>query len=365
MGLRMRKSFSVGKGVRVNLGKSGASLSFGGRGLRHTISTSGRKTSSIGIPGTGISYVDSSTGKRAYSSPAYKNHQNIQTQRQEQRLNEIENNKLMIREHEALIDYIKDVHKECDEYINWENVNSVKAPFDPEAFGPNQVAAISELENFKPSFFEKIIKSVADKKRQEFQKRIEIAIKKDAEIYESWMKLNNLSKRVLSGDIDAYFEVINEMNPLDDLLEFGSDFEFGADTANTLEIEFRVKSSTVVPTFSINLTKTGKISKKNLTKTAYYDLIQDYVCSCSIRIARDMFALLPVDIVIVHAVETILNTSTGHSEDITVLSVLFDKDKLQSLNFESIDPSDSLDNFRYNMKFLKTSGFKSVSRIDE
>ena len=40
MGLRMRKSFSVGKGVRVNLGKSGASLSFGGRGLRHTISTS-------------------------------------------------------------------------------------------------------------------------------------------------------------------------------------------------------------------------------------------------------------------------------------------------------------------------------------
>ena len=368
MGLRVRKSFSVCKGVRVNLGKSGASVSFGGNGLRQTIHSSGRKTNSIGIPGTGISYVTSSSGnygKRSYSSPAYTNRQNIQMQRQQQRHNEMENNKLIVQEHEALIDSIKSVHKECDEYINWKEIYSLKEPFDPQNFGPNQAAATSKLENFKPSFFEKIFKSLSEKKLQELRNNIDIAKIEDVKIYENWKRLNNLSKRILSGDIDAYFEVIDEMNPLDDLLEFGSDFEFGADTPNTLEVEFRVKSETAVPTFSINLTNTGKISKKDLTKTAYYDLIQDYVCSCTIRIARDMFSLLPIDTVIVHAVDSMLNTATGYSEDMTILSALFDKEKLQSLNFECIDPSDSMDNFNYNMKFMKTSGFRAVPRINE
>lgn len=146
MGLRVRKSFSVCKGVRVNLGKSGASLSFGGNGLRHTIHSSGRKTSSIGIPGTGISYVTSSSGnygKRSYSSPAYTNRQNIQMQRQQQRHNEMENNRLIVQEHEALIYSIKSVHKECDD--------------------------------FKPSFFEKILKSLSKKKLHELRNNINIA----------------------------------------------------------------------------------------------------------------------------------------------------------------------------------------------
>ncbi len=80
-------------------------------------------------------------------------------------------------------------------------------------------------------------------------------------------------------------------------------------------------------------------------------------------IARDMFAILPVQNVIVHAVDNVLNTSTGHNEDITILSVNYDRIKLNKLNFATIDPSNSMQNFIHNMKFLKTSGFKSVSRV--
>jgi cytoskeletal protein RodZ len=59
MGLRFRRSVSLGKGVRLNFGKKGTSVSFGGRGAHVTYSTTGRKTTSVGIPGTGISYVKS------------------------------------------------------------------------------------------------------------------------------------------------------------------------------------------------------------------------------------------------------------------------------------------------------------------
>lgn len=64
MALRMRKSMTIAKGVRINFSKKGASLSFGTKGLRHSIHTSGRRTTSIGIPGSGLSYVKTSSGKK-------------------------------------------------------------------------------------------------------------------------------------------------------------------------------------------------------------------------------------------------------------------------------------------------------------
>ena len=55
MGLRFRKSVKIGKGVKVNFSKSGASLSLGGRG--HSINIGGRGArTTFGIPGTGLSY---------------------------------------------------------------------------------------------------------------------------------------------------------------------------------------------------------------------------------------------------------------------------------------------------------------------
>ena len=55
MGFRFRKSIRLAPGVRVNMGKRGASLSVGGRGGRMTIGPRGT-TVSAGIPGTGIGY---------------------------------------------------------------------------------------------------------------------------------------------------------------------------------------------------------------------------------------------------------------------------------------------------------------------
>jgi len=61
----------LGPGVRVNLTKRGASLSVGPRGAHYTVSTTGRRTRSVGIPGTGISYVDSRGGvRRSYRGAA-------------------------------------------------------------------------------------------------------------------------------------------------------------------------------------------------------------------------------------------------------------------------------------------------------
>ncbi len=55
MGFRYRRSIRLGKGLRLNLSKSGTSLSVGGRGATMSISKRGTRTT-LGLPGTGLSY---------------------------------------------------------------------------------------------------------------------------------------------------------------------------------------------------------------------------------------------------------------------------------------------------------------------
>ena len=52
------------------------------------------------------------------------------------------------------------------------------------------------------------------------------------------------------------------MNPFDDLLEFGSDFEFGANNSKVIEVEFKVKSDSVVPNYTLSLTQTASFHKR-------------------------------------------------------------------------------------------------------
>jgi L,D-peptidoglycan transpeptidase YkuD (ErfK/YbiS/YcfS/YnhG family) len=61
MGLRFRKRIKILPGVWFNLSKSGISTSIGGKGLTVNLKNGKTKTT-VGIPGTGLSYSETSTG---------------------------------------------------------------------------------------------------------------------------------------------------------------------------------------------------------------------------------------------------------------------------------------------------------------
>lgn len=62
MGFRFRKSKKILPGVRLNLSGKSASISIGPKGFKKTFSTTGRTTTTVGIPGSGISYSSRSGG---------------------------------------------------------------------------------------------------------------------------------------------------------------------------------------------------------------------------------------------------------------------------------------------------------------
>lgn len=69
MSLRFRRSMKLIPGVRLTFNKDSLGLSFGVPGARYTMNTKGRRTFSTGLPGTGISHVDTlSSGRKSSRS---------------------------------------------------------------------------------------------------------------------------------------------------------------------------------------------------------------------------------------------------------------------------------------------------------
>ena len=62
MGIRFRRSLTIAPGVRLSVSKTGFGVSAGVPGARYSVHSSGRRTTSVGMPGTGVSYVSTAMG---------------------------------------------------------------------------------------------------------------------------------------------------------------------------------------------------------------------------------------------------------------------------------------------------------------
>jgi tetratricopeptide (TPR) repeat protein len=79
MPIRFRRSIKLGKGLRLNVSKTGLGLSAGVRGARYSVHSSGRTTRSVGIPGSGVGFVSTSMGggKRGSTSGSHTRRQQV------------------------------------------------------------------------------------------------------------------------------------------------------------------------------------------------------------------------------------------------------------------------------------------------
>ena len=248
MGLNFRKSITLLKGVKLNLSKSGPSLSFGRSGLRQSINLKGQARTSVGIPGTGIYYTKSTNVKKL-------------AKQGKEKLEELTSKKKGKGEEQAALPAAAGTAAAAKGAKTTKAAAAKAAP----AVNPN-LAQNQQL--------------VA-----EFEERIEAvkSVHKQSDGYIDWEVIkkgagNNkelipFAESVLAGNIDSYFKVIAEAGPFDDLLEYGSSFEVGTDDPSMLEIEFRVMSDQVIPENKLSLKANGDLVEKPFTKT---DILNSY-----------------------------------------------------------------------------------------
>lgn len=297
-----------------------------------------------------------------------------QRQKQNKKMQELEQAAYEVELYENHIDILKSLHVECGTPIDWTQIAVLKEPEKPQKMNQNETKARLEADRYKPGFIDRIFKREA-KKRSDFNVKIGIAIEKDATEHLSklskweqdvtdWKENVRIAHSLLSGDTKAKIEALDSLAPFSEISNLGSIITFSIEEDGLVQATVNIHGKEIVPNEMKSLLQSGKLSVKQMPKGMFNEIFQDYVCSCVLRVANEFFSVIPDDMVIVTAVDELLNTKTGHLEELPILSAFISRHTLHALNLETIDPSDSMNNFIHNMSFKKTQGFEAVSRVE-
>ena len=175
--------------------------------------------------------------------------------------------------------------------------------------------------------------------------------------------MRNLAMRVLAGDEPAYVEALQGHPAFRELTELGSSIKFEIERSDVIECTLLVNGRDAIPTHSKSLTSTGKLSVKPMPKARFHEIYQDYVCSCVLRVAREVFAVLPIDLVIVTAAVVVKRDAVSVGVETPVLSAAMPRAALDALDFDVLDPSDAIDGFLHRgdvMASRKSGEFVAV-----
>ena len=305
MGLRFRKSVKICDGLRLNFGKTGASVTVGSGPFNKTFNTNGNVTTTVGLPGTGIYWTETercgSRNNSRTSNPQQARAPHPSQQSDYQVAPAVDDYFAQSNASENVdIATISESHVPVDVSSSTNAVSrsndasqaNVAAPTERTGLSAEAIKGIYLYEDTPVDWTELIAGATAD----------DLLMDQTVHAYCAQM-----APRILSGDVDAYLEVIERMRPIDDLALYSGDFEFGTDNPTYIEVEFSASPERVL--------------RDGVSNT----VVEEFISAVAVRVARDLFALLPVTKVLVH-VEISGNT---------VISVVFYRNQLISINFRN------------------------------
>lgn len=293
--------------------------------------------------------------------------------KEQQRLAELELAALQFEEYENYLELITSIHKDCSLPVDWQAILAAKEPPEPTRSSDSEDKARAAAAKFEPGILDRLLKR-EEAQRAKLATEIERARLIDTTNYqravgewrkehEEWEDGRTLAKKVLAHEPASLIEAIKVMEPFSEISDLGSSINFCLEEAGPLEAILTVHSDRVIPKESSSLLKSGRLSKKQMPKGRFNELFQDYVCGCVLRVANELFALLPVDAVLVTAEDNLLDTATGHLAQIPIVSAYIPRETLDGMNLDLVDPSDSMVNFIHRMSFKKTKGFAGVEKL--
>jgi hypothetical protein len=297
---------------------------------------------------------------------AQKQLRELERRRKEQaKLSAIEQARLEVESYENQLEVLSSVHKDQGQIWDWAAVAASLPPPPPQRQSRNELRARQNAlmlsVNERASGAEEI-KQAQALDDQTFQQASELQGRECAE----WEKLKALAVRILAGDPKAFTDALVELSPLGEISDLGSALHFTVHDAHLLECTLKANGVQAIPAEIKTLTASNKLSAKPMPKARFHELYQDYICSCILRVAREVFALLPIDTLLITASADTADPRTGQTVEQAVLSAAMTREATALLDFEHLDPSTALDNYLHRGDFKatrKTGAFAPISPL--
>lgn len=296
--------------------------------------------------------------QRRQQRDAQKRLRELERQAKEQaKLSAVERAKLEVETYEGGLEVLLSVHKEQGEDWDWMKLVTALPPHSPQKYTRHELkakkhAVLQCLKADQESDESIMSASILDE--QEFQEALRAHTKEVTE----WEDMKFFAQRILDGEHKAYTEALSEFSGLVELSDLGSSVYFTVHNTKLIECSLKVNGQQVVPTEIKSLTAAGKLSIKAMPSLRFHAIYQDYVCGCVLRVAREVFAVLPVEMVLITALADMIDSSADQIIAQPVLSVAMPRTAIGELDFEHLDPSDSMENFlhRGDAKASRKSG---------
>jgi hypothetical protein len=273
------------------------------------------------------------------------------------KLSAIEQARLEVETYENRLDVLQSVHKEQGAPWDWGALAAALPPPAPQRSSYYELQAKQRALVLPPEKQPSAQVSIEQAKSED-ERLFEEATKAHAEATVDWEKMKNFASRVLAGEHKAFIEALVEFSPLAEISDVGSLMHFTVESARIIRCELKVKGGQAIPSEVKTLTATEKVSIKTMPKARFHEIYQDYVSGCMLRVAREVFAMLPVDAILITATTDTLDTRTGQMSEQPVLSAVMPRAVIASLDFDKLDPSDGIENFlhRGNFKASRKAG---------
>jgi hypothetical protein len=278
------------------------------------------------------------------------------------KLSAIEQARLEVESYENRLDMLLSVHKTQGEVWDWLSVAAALSPPSPQRSRFHEMKARQLVSVWPPDR-----QSEANARIEQGKSMDEEAFKNAGSAYDKhyaeWVKLKSLARRILSGEHKSFIEALVELSPLGEISDLGSQMHFTVESTELMICKLKVNGLQAIPSEVKSLTASEKLSVKPMSKTRFHEVYQDYICGCVLRVAREVFAILPVNILLITALADMPDKITSGTREQPVLSAAVTRTSLRELFLDEVNPSDAITKFTFRSNFKasrKSGAFQSI-----
>jgi hypothetical protein len=261
---------------------------------------------------------------------------------------------LEVQEFESRLEVLLSMHKQEATEVDWRALAVRLAAVEPPRFRANEMTA------FTSGASEAAILNGRGQDSAAYENALAAVQAENAESE----RIRSLAQRILAHDLSGYTQALSEVGSFSEISDLGSSLHFTVHENGVVECVADVVGAGAIPSEVKALTSSGRLSKKAMPRGRFHEIYQDYVCGCLLRITREVFGILPVRKVIVTAATEVFDSTTGVTRKHPVVSVAFDRVRFSSLQFETLDPSDAVQEFHYRGEFKKTKKAETFLPIE-
>lgn len=256
------------------------------------------------------------------------------------------------RDHDELVQALVTLHRSCGHRVDWASLAALDAPPLPAHANTHEKRAQKAYDNFRPSLISRLMGQVKHQRRA-LKHRIAEAWVLDDRIHaevsarherdlQQHEETTGLARRVLAREPSAFTQAIAAFEPLAPIGPFGERAVLTALGPAAYSVRMLVKPVEILPRDRVRQLASGRIAVAPYPRPEYCRLLRDHVCSAGLRAARELFALLPLEEIVVTVVDSSRDAATGQPRRRTLLRFGAQRTALDALDFYELDSAEAM-----------------------